>query len=149
MCNGLKLLQTRQPLAEPYSDKRSKHLFFLKFYGYGTISTGRSKFNTILLCYNLSGGIVLDYFLNISISIPIIQLILLMLISTISLLFGKLKLALIVNYLFTLHWAYIANRDKLMDISSDNFEMFSLIYFIFGLGIVMTASFAFMFQKSD
>ena len=92
---------------------------------------------------------MLDYFLNISLAIPIIQLILLMLISTISLLFGKLKLALIVNYLFTLHWAYIANRDKLMDISSDNFEMFSLIYFIFGLGIVMTASFAFMFQKSD
>ena len=92
---------------------------------------------------------MLDYFLNISLAIPIIQLVLLMLISTVSLLFGKLKLALIVNYLFTLHWAYIANRDKLMDISSDNFEMFSLIYFIFGLGIVMTASFAFMFQKSD
>jgi hypothetical protein len=72
-----------------------------------------------------------------------------MLISTISLLFGKLKLALIVNYLFTLHWAYIANRDKLMDMSSDNFEMFSLIYFVFGLGIVLTATFAFMFQKSD
>lgn len=92
---------------------------------------------------------MLDYFLNISISIPIIQLILLMLISTISLLFGKLKLALIVNYLFTLHWAYIANRDKLMDMSSDNFEIFSLIYFVFGLGIVLTATFAFMFQKSD
>ena len=92
---------------------------------------------------------MLDYFLNISISIPIIQLILLMLISTISLLFGKLKLALIVNYLFTLHWAYIANRDKLMDMSSDNFEMFSVVYFVFGLGIVLTATFAFMFQKSD
>ena len=92
---------------------------------------------------------MLDYFLNISISIPIIQLILLMLISTISLLFGKLKLALIVNYLFTLHWAYIANRDKLMDMSSDNFEIFSVVYFVFGLGIVLTATFAFMFQKSD
>ena len=92
---------------------------------------------------------MLDYFLNISLAIPIIQLVLLMLISTVSLLFGKLKLALIVNYLFTLHWAYIANRDKLMDMSSDNFEIFSLIYFVFGLGIVLTATFAFMFQKSD
>ena len=92
---------------------------------------------------------MIDHFLNISLAIPIIQLILLMLISTISLLFGKLKLALIVNYLFTLHWAYIANRDKLMDMSSDNFEMFSVVYFVFGLGIVLTATFAFMFQKSD
>ena len=91
---------------------------------------------------------MLDYFLNISLTIPIIQLILLMLISTISLLFGRLKLALIVNYLFTLNWAYIANRDKLMDMSSANFELYSIMYFIFGLGIVLTASFAFMFQKS-
>ncbi len=92
---------------------------------------------------------MLDYFLNISLTIPIIQLILLMLISTIALLFGRLKLALIVNYLFTLNWAYIANRDKLMDMSSDNFEMYSLVYFVFGLGIVLTATFAFMFQKND
>jgi hypothetical protein len=91
---------------------------------------------------------MLDHFLNISLEIPIIQLILLMLLSTISLLFGRLRLALIVNYLFTLHWAYIANRDKLMDMSSENFELYSLMYFIFGLGIVLTASFAFMFQES-
>jgi hypothetical protein len=91
---------------------------------------------------------MLGYFLSISLTIPIIQLILLMLISTISLLFGRLKLALIVNYLFTLNWAYIANRDKLMDMSSANFELYSIMYFVFGLGIVLTASFAFMFQKS-
>ena len=91
---------------------------------------------------------MLDYFLSISLTITIIQLILLMLISTISLLFGRLKLALIVNYLFTLNWAYIANRDKLMDMSSANFELYSIMYFVFGLGIVLTASFAFMFQKS-
>ena len=91
---------------------------------------------------------MLDYFLNISLTIPIIQLILLMLLSTISLLFGRLKLALIVNYLFTLYWAYIVNRDKLMDMSSENFELYSIMYFIFGLGIVLTASFAFLFQES-
>lgn len=35
-----------------------------------------------------------------------------------------------------------------MDMSSENFELYSIMYFIFGLGIVLTASFAFMFQKS-
>jgi hypothetical protein len=54
-----------------------------------------------------------------------------------------------VNYLFTLHWAYVANRDKLMNMNSENFELFSMIYFIFGLGIVLIAAFAFMFQKSQ
>ena len=78
-----------------------------------------------------------------------IQIILLMLMSTVSLLFGKLKLALLINYLFTLHWAYISNRENLMELGFENFQLISVIYFIFGLGIVLVASFAFMFQKNN
>ena len=78
-----------------------------------------------------------------------IQLILLMLMSTISLLFGKLKMALIINYLFTLHWAYISNRENLMAMGFENFQLVSVLYFVFGLGIVLVASFAFMFQKNE
>lgn len=82
-------------------------------------------------------------------SIPMIQIILLMLLSTVSLLFGKLKLALIINYLFTLHWAYISNRDSLMTMDFEHFGLVSTIHFIFGIGIVLVASFAFMFQKIE
>jgi len=92
---------------------------------------------------------MLDFLLNTTLSIPMIQLILLMLMSTISLLFGKLKMALIINYLFTLHWAYISNRDNLMDMGFENFQLVSILYFVFGLGIVLVASFAFMFQKNE
>jgi len=92
---------------------------------------------------------MLDFLLNATLSIPMIQLILLMLMSTISLLFGKLKLALLINYLFTLHWAYISNRENLMELGFENFQLISVIYFIFGLGIVLVASFAFMFQKNN
>ena len=92
---------------------------------------------------------MLDFMLNATLSIPMIQLILLMLMSTISLLFGKLKMALIINYLFTLHWAYISNRDNLMDMGFENFQLVSILYFVFGLGIVLVASFAFMFQKNE
>lgn len=92
---------------------------------------------------------MLDFMLNANLSIPMIQLVLLMLMSTISLLFGKLKLALIINYLFTLHWAYISNRENLMAMGFENFQLVSILYFIFGLGIVLVASFAFMFQKND
>ena len=46
---------------------------------------------------------MLEFISEAYLSIPMIQIILLMLLSTVSLLFGKLKLALIINYLFTLH----------------------------------------------
>jgi hypothetical protein len=48
------------------------------------------------------------------ISIPITQMILLLLLSTGALFFGKLKLALLINYLFTLYWGYVINRDFLV-----------------------------------
>lgn len=92
---------------------------------------------------------MLDYLLNANLSIPMIQLILLMLMSTISLLFGKLKLALLVNYLFTMHWAYVSNRENLIELGFENFQLVSIIYFIFGLGIVLVAAFAFLFQKNN
>lgn len=92
---------------------------------------------------------MLDFLLNANLSIPMIQIILLMLMSTVSLLFGKLKLALLINYLFTLHWAYISNRENLMELGFENFQLISVMYFIFGLGIVLVASFAFMFQKNN
>jgi len=92
---------------------------------------------------------MIDFLLNANLSIPMVQLILLMLMSTISLLFGKLKLALLINYVFTLHWAYVANRDNLIGMGFENFQLISIIYFIFGLGIVLVAAFAFMFQKND
>ena len=92
---------------------------------------------------------MLDFLLNTTLSIPMIQLILLMLMSTISLLFGKLKLALLVNYVFTLHWAYVSNRENLIEMGFENFQLVSIIYFIFGLGIVLVAAFAFLFQKNN
>ena len=92
---------------------------------------------------------MLNFIIEATLTIPMFQLILLMLLSTISLLLGKLKLALVINYLFTLHWAYMANQDKLMEMGFENFKIISMIYFIFGLWIVMVAVFAFMYQKNE
>jgi hypothetical protein len=92
---------------------------------------------------------MMQFIIEATLTIPMFQLILLMLLSTISLLLGKLKLALVVNYLFTLHWAYMANQDKLMEMGFENFKIISMIYFIFGLGIVLVAVFAFMYQKNE
>jgi len=92
---------------------------------------------------------MLDFLLNTNLAIPMIQLILLMFMSTLSLLFGKIRLALIINYVFILHWGYIANRDNLAEMAAENFELVSMVYFMFGLGTILVASFAFLFQKSE
>ena len=88
-----------------------------------------------------------DYFVNTMLQIPMIQVILLLLFSTLSLLFRKLKLALLINYIFTMYWAYFLSRDHLLGMGFEKFQYITLIYFLFGLTIVMVAAFSFLFQR--
>ncbi len=53
----------------------------------------------------------MEFIYSTEISIPLVQIIALLLISTLTHLFGKIKLALPGNYLFGRYWAYIFNRD--------------------------------------
>ena len=92
---------------------------------------------------------MIEILFNMTISIPIIQLILLMSISTLSLLFGKLRLALLVNFIFIFYWAYFFNRDLLWGMGPQKFEYFTIIYFLTGLIILMIAIFSFLFQKQN
>jgi hypothetical protein len=73
------------------------------------------------------------------ISIPVIQMVLLLLLSTGALFFGKLKLALLINYLFTLYWGYGINRDILMESGFQHLSGFTLLYVGFGLVIAAVA----------
>lgn len=52
----------------------------------------------------------MEVFSMTGISIPITRMVLLLLLSTGAPFFGKLKLALLINYLFTLYWGYGVNR---------------------------------------
>jgi hypothetical protein len=92
---------------------------------------------------------MLEFLTETTLSIPMIQIILLMLISTLSLLFGKIRLALLVNYIFILNWAYILNRELLMDSAPTKFQYLTAGYFGFGILIVMIAVFSFLFQKDQ
>jgi hypothetical protein len=59
-----------------------------------------------------------------------------MTLSTLALLFGRVKLALLTNYLFALYWGYFLNRDLFSELTANNGEYFMFIYF--GLGIAVT-----------
>jgi len=89
-----------------------------------------------------------DILTEATLTIPLIQIVLLMTISTVSLLFGKVRLALLANYIFILYWAYFFNRDLLLELGGpDNFQYIVVFYFLFGIIIILVAAFSFLFQK--
>jgi hypothetical protein len=83
----------------------------------------------------------MEFFTTAEISIPVYQMILLLLVSTLSLLFGRTKLALIINYLFTLYWGFVFNRDLLL---GHELEYCYLLYWGFGASIAILAAVGFL-----
>ncbi len=81
----------------------------------------------------------MDALLSINLSIPMIQIALLLLLSTSALMLGRFKLALILNYSFILYWAYILNMNTIRDAGQSVIDKFTLLYFGFGLIIILLA----------
>ncbi len=81
----------------------------------------------------------MDFFTTTEISIPLFQILLLLLFSTAVLLYGKVKLALVINYLFTMYWGYVFNREYLRGFGYEQVNAYSLVYLGFGLIIVFLA----------
>jgi hypothetical protein len=88
-------------------------------------------------------------FFTTELAVPLFQIIILLLFSTLSLLFGKVRMALLINYIFTFYWAYLFNRDSLMGMGLNKFDQYTLIYFLFGLFIFLFALIGFLFQKNN
>jgi hypothetical protein len=89
----------------------------------------------------------MDILYETQISIPIYQICLLLLLSTLSLLFGRVREALFVNYLFTLYWGYISNRQVLFGTGVENMGYFTFAYFGFGLLIIFLALAGFLSHR--
>jgi len=84
-----------------------------------------------------------DLFRTTLITIPFMQLFLLIVTSTLLLLFGSLKFALLANYLFTFYWGFKVNFGEVDVVSASNFPVFSLVYLGFGSMVVMLVLFSF------
>ena len=85
----------------------------------------------------------MDVFYATEIVVPMPQITLLLILSTLALLFGRMKLALLMNYIFTLYWGYIANRDYLLG-HAESAGYFLFAYFGFGLAVVVIALVGFL-----
>ena len=74
---------------------------------------------------------------SINISIPLIQLVLLILSCTLALLFGKQKIALLINYLFVFYWGFNINLENHAGMNPDVSVWFSSSYIVFGCMLII------------
>ena len=73
-------------------------------------------------------------------AVPTLQLILLLILSTIALLIGRLRLALFINYCFTLYWGYVVNFDLFVAQGVNKLTGYTVLYFSIGAVIILLAS---------
>ena len=76
---------------------------------------------------------------SINVSIPIIQLFMLIVSCTLALLLGKQQFALLINYLFVFYWGFSVNFENHASLNPDISVWFSSSYIVFGC-MLMIAS---------
>ena len=81
----------------------------------------------------------MEIFTSTQLVVPALQVVLLLILSTIALLVGRLRLALFINYCFTLYWGYVANFDLFVAQGVMNLNYHTFIYFGIGLVILFLA----------
>ena len=89
----------------------------------------------------------MESLLSLNFCAPAYQIGLLLILTTFALLFGKARLGLLVNYVFTLYWAYIFDRDYLLEEGQKHGEYFAWLYFGFGFLIFFLALIGFLFTR--
>jgi len=86
----------------------------------------------------------MDFLNSTELAVPLSQIALLLIVVTVALLFGRIKLALLINYLFTLYWGYFINREYLLGSSLADIDAFTVLYFGFGIVVVVFALIGFL-----
>ena len=94
------------------------------------------------------GDVLMEILYSTELSVPLFQITLLLTLTTLALLFGKMRLALLINYLFTFYWGFIFNQDFMLKPASTEVNNFAFAYFGFGFMIVILALFGFLAQRN-
>ncbi|MDY6988287.1 MAG: hypothetical protein SWQ30_09545 [Thermodesulfobacteriota bacterium] len=88
----------------------------------------------------------MDIFFEAEIAVPMSQIALLLTLNSVFLLFRRIELGLLTNYIFALYWGYLYAHDHLLRLVG-NRESFLMIYFGIGVGILGVALLVFLFKK--
>lgn len=78
----------------------------------------------------------MNFFHSTQLTIPLFQMTLVLVLSTLALLFGRPMLALFTNYVFFMHWGYISNRAIIFGSDLAKMDCFHSLYFGFGAAVV-------------
>jgi len=89
----------------------------------------------------------METLLDTQLSVPLSQVALLLGLSTLILLFGRVKLALIINYCFTLYWGFFLNPSFRSDLGELMLNTYTYVYIGVGLIIVFLALIGFLSSK--
>jgi hypothetical protein len=77
--------------------------------------------------------------LNTSVSIPIIQIMLVLTVGTLALVLGKMKAAIVVYYCGILYWGYFRNPSLKSSGGTFQMDAFTLFFLGFGVAILFLA----------
>jgi len=91
---------------------------------------------------------MLEFISSVKFCAPFYQIALLLGLSTFALIFGYPKIALLINYLFTLYWAYVFDRAYILEAGTKHSPLFPWLYFGFGFAIFLLAIIG-LFIKKD
>ncbi|MBW1744232.1 MAG: hypothetical protein JRJ47_12530 [Deltaproteobacteria bacterium] len=89
----------------------------------------------------------MESWIMMPLSVPLLHVVMLLAFNTLALFAGRLRLALLVNYLFALYWGYVSNRELFVGAEIEKLNYFDAAYFGFGLAIVLLASIGFMLRQ--
>lgn len=86
----------------------------------------------------------MDIIYSKELMVPLYQVGLLLVVSALGLLFARVKIALLLNFLLGLNWVYSLNRAAILGKETPSLDPFTLGYFGFGLVIIVLALIGFM-----
>ena len=90
----------------------------------------------------------MDILYSTELAIPMYQVGLLLVLSTLGLLFGRVRLALLINFIFTMYWGYWINREQVIGTGIPEIDTFTIGYFGFGLLIIVFVVVGFMLEST-
>jgi hypothetical protein len=81
----------------------------------------------------------MELFTSTQLAIPLFQVILMLILSTIALLVGFIRVALFISYCFALYWGYVANMGLLTATELSKMTGYNFLYLGSGIVIVLLA----------
>ena len=90
---------------------------------------------------------MVEFISSVKFCAPFYQIALLLGLSTLALIFGNPKIALLLKYLFTLYWAYIFDRAYILEAGTIQSPIFPWLYFGFGFAVFLLAILGFFLKK--